>query len=316
MPRVLITGASGFLGRHLVSRFAEKGWMIEAIDLKPPPDNPAIVRAIQGDVRDCLPELDCRYDLAIHLAAYVAGRIGIEQNPLGVAENMALDTAFFSFTAKAKPSRCIYLSSSAVYPIARQTAGWDGNPLKEEEVSVVTGRLGVPDMTYGWAKLTGEYLAWMVQEKAGVPTAVYRPFSVYGPGQSDDYPMTAICRRALREEDPLVVWGSGKQQRDFVCIDDFLECVAATYETLDASAPLNIASGSPADFLTVAAKAAEAVSYSPQIKAVEGKPEGVQARVGCPERMSQWFTPAVDLSQGMHLLLEYLAAQPLFTTSV
>ncbi|MGH7488212.1 MAG: NAD-dependent epimerase/dehydratase family protein, partial [bacterium] len=183
------------------------GWSLDIIDVKPLPENSAVRKAFCDDVRSVLPRLEGRYDLAVHLAASVGGRVGIEHDPLGVASNLALDAEFFAFASRNRPARCIYLSSSAVYPVDRQTGSWNGRPLREEEVDVSNGPIGIPDLTYGWAKLTGEYLALVTQQSFGVPTAIYRPFSIYGPGQSGDYPITAICERAQSRKDPLVVWG-------------------------------------------------------------------------------------------------------------
>jgi nucleoside-diphosphate-sugar epimerase len=306
MPRALITGASGFLGRHLVEQFASSGWVLDLVDLKPPPDNPAVEEGMQGDVQTVLPTLDRRYDLAIHLAASVGGRVGIEHDPLGVAFNMSLDAAFFSFAARTMPSRCIYLSSSAIYSIDRQTEAWNGEPLREEEADLRRGPLGIPDLTYGWAKLTGEYLALLTERSHGVPVAVYRPFSIYGPGQGAEYPMTAICGRALAEEDPLVVWGSGTQQRDFIYIEDFLDAVMLTYAELNAESPLNIASGDGIDFLTVAHLAARLMDYEPVVEALEDRPQGVQRRIGSPTRMERYLVPKVSLEDGLASIIEQL----------
>jgi UDP-glucose 4-epimerase len=307
--RALITGASGFLGRHLVRRLGDLGWALTLVDIEPLPAHPAVECAIQDDVRHCLPRLDRHYDLAVHLAAMVGGRIGIEHDPLGVAINMSLDVEFFSFACRTRPARCIYPSSSAVYPVERQTHAWDGQALREEEVDIARGPLRLPDLTYGWSKLTGEYLAWLTQERFGVRTAVYRPFSVYGPGQGGEYPVPAICGRALAREDPLIVWGPGTQQRDFVYIEDFLDVVLATYEQLDASVPLNIASGTGADFTAVARTAADLVGYRPIVKALDGRPTGVQTRIGSPERMARWTTTKVTLEDGLASVLRDLRQQ-------
>jgi UDP-glucose 4-epimerase len=290
----------------LVDRLADRGWTLTLVDLDPLPAHPAVECAIQEDVRHCLPRLDRRYDLAVHLAAMVGGRVGIEHDPLGVAVNMSLDVEFFSFACRTRPTRCIYPSSSAVYPVERQMHTWDGQPLREGEVDIARGPLRLPDLSYGWAKLTGEYLAWLTQERFGVPTAVYRPFSVYGPGQSGEYPVPAICSRALAREDPLIVWGSGTQQRDFVYIDDFLDIVLASYEQLDASVPLNIASGAGTDFTTVARMAADLVGYQPTVTTLDDRPAGVETRIGCPERMARWQTPKVTLEDGLASVLRDL----------
>ena len=124
-----------------------------------------------------------------------------------------------------KPDRLLYASSSAAYPVDLQ--GKDGAvALKESDIQF-GGRLGQPDMTYGWSKLTGEYLARIAHQHYGLHTACVRPFSGYGEEQDLSYPVPSIALRAAKREAPLTVWGSGLQGRDFVHIDDCIEAIAA-----------------------------------------------------------------------------------------
>ena len=92
--------------------------------------------------------------------------------------------------------------------------------------------IGMPDMSYGWAKLTCEYLARLAYEKHGLKSVCYRPFSGYGEDQDNSYPFPSICKRVLAHQGAKVldVWGSGKQMRDFIHIDD---CVAGVVATMD-----------------------------------------------------------------------------------
>jgi len=78
------------------------------------------------------------------------------------------------------------------------------------------------------AKLSGEYLAGFAAKEYGLDVIVYRPFSGYGEDQDLTYPFPSIVRRAVRRESPFVVWGSGKQLRDFIHIDDVVEAVFVT----------------------------------------------------------------------------------------
>jgi GDP-L-fucose synthase len=159
---------------------------------------------------------------------------------------------------------------------------------------------------YGTTKLVGEFLAWKAADY-GLNTLCIRPFSGYGEGQSLDYPVPAICARAKRREDPLVVWGSGHQMRDFVHVDDV---VRATVCRLDAGVhryqSMNISSGIPISFRDIARKAAGIVGYNPIITIDVSKPAGVNARYGNPARMLDYYTPTVGLHEGLSRVIRSL----------
>jgi len=78
-------------------------------------------------------------------------------------------------------------------------------------IDFTSGELGQPDMTYGWSKLTGEYLSCLAAKQYGVHIACVRPFSGYGEDQDLSYPVPAIAYRVARGDDPVAVWGTGEQ---------------------------------------------------------------------------------------------------------
>src|SRR5262249_15809932 len=131
------------------------------------------VEFINGDVRTILRQDANSYHRlpwfgdVFHLAAVVRGRSNIDGNPLSVAACLAIDAEFFAWASRTKPGRILYASSSAVYPVQRQTR--DSHvALREDMVNFESGSLGIPDMTYGWAKLTGEYLATVAAQHHGL----------------------------------------------------------------------------------------------------------------------------------------------------
>ena len=132
-----------------------------------------------------------------HFAAIVGGRMVIDGNPLAVALDLALDAAVqLGGAGKARP--VAVRVSSAAYPVDLQ--GKDGAvALKESDIQF-GGRLGQPDMTYGWSKLTGEYLARIAHQHYGLHTACVRPFSGYGEEQDLTYPVPSIALRAAKRE--------------------------------------------------------------------------------------------------------------------
>ncbi|MFN7926783.1 MAG: NAD-dependent epimerase/dehydratase family protein [Blastocatellia bacterium] len=101
-------------------------------------------------------------------------------------------------------------------------------------------QLGMPDMTYGWSKLTGEFLARHAAAKYGLDVVIYRPFSGYGEDQDFSYPFPSVVRRVGSGEAPIIVWGSGDQLRDFIYIEDAVEAVFASAHAMPTGTALNL----------------------------------------------------------------------------
>jgi UDP-glucose 4-epimerase len=181
------------------------------------------------------------------------------------------------------------------------------DPLTEKEVDTQRGPLRIPDYTYGWAKMSGEFIAGLAREKYGLPVVIYRPFSVYGPGQGSDYPIPAIVARTARKEDPLTIWGSGLQVRDFVYIDDFLAIVMGSYRTLPFAEPLNISTGRGVNFHEVGQTAATVAGYAPRIAADASQPAGVLCRVGSIAAIPERLRPRVSLREGLTKMFQHLS---------
>ena len=149
MKRALVTGHLGFVGKYFVKRLTQDGWDIVGVDTK------------EGkDCRDFFKESDESFDIVIHLAAIVGGRESIEGRPLAVADNLSIDSEFFQWCLKTKPKKVVYFSSSAAYPIMYQSDDLHIK-LREWDMSIYSPKK--PDATYGWSKLTGEYLASFVE---------------------------------------------------------------------------------------------------------------------------------------------------------
>ena len=312
----LVTGGCGFVGRHLVARLVADGrevWVIDdlstgqhpegwlpAMGLRPSGAMPnrfvsetgASVTWLEGDVRRVLPmaltgELGVpTFGDVFHLAAVVGGRMKIDGDPLSVATDLAIDAEFFNWAIAARPERILYASSSAAYPVRLQEA--EGNvALQEAMIDFSSGTLGAPDMTYGWAKLTGEYLSRIAAERYGLKIACVRPFSGYGEDQDESYPIPAIAARAARHEDPLTVWGSGQQGRDFVHIDDCVDVMIRVLDVIHDGSAVNIGSGRLTTFLEVARLFADLAGYRPAITPLVDKPVGVQARYADTTRTTE-----------------------------
>ena len=177
--------------------------------------------------------------------------------------------------------------------------------LKESDIQF-GGRLGQPDMTYGWSKLTGEYLARIAHEHYGLHTACVRPFSGYGEEQDLSYPVPAIAQRAANREAPMTVWGTGEQGRDFVHIDDCIEAMMRILDAVKDGSGVNIGSGRLLNFKQVAALFVQLEGYEAEIKPLIGKPVGVHSRYADISHMQEIlnWTPAISVEEGFGRVLE------------
>ena len=210
-----------------------------------------------------------------HFAAIVGGRAKIDGDPMMVALDLSIDAEFFYWITRQKPERVLYPSSSAAYPVDKQT---EENTLQLKESDIDFSNMGQPDMTYGWSKLTGEYLAKIAAEYYGVHITCIRPFSGYGEDQDLSYPIPAIARRAALKEDPFEVWGTGLQGRDFVHIDDVLDCTLMAMDKISDGTAINIGMGQLLSFREIIAIFCEFAGYEPEIKQLLDKPVGVHSR--------------------------------------
>jgi len=323
LTSVLITGGAGFVGRHLTKRLLDNNWNVTVLDslakntgaFSPEDKWPLFEPRDYSNFN--FQNFDCReffksnqsdeYDYIFHLAAIVGGRLTIENNPLAVASDLAIDSDMWSWAAKSRVSKVVNFSSSAAYPVNLQSSSSEIISLKEEMIEL-NGLIGMPDLTYGWAKLTSEYLGKIAWEKHGIKSVVYRPFSGYGPDQDLTYPFPSICKRAIESKNSEVfkVWGSGLQSRDFIHIEDCITGILQTMDLIDDGEALNLSTGIPTTFIEFAQIATSIVGYSPEIIGDESKPTGVKSRVGDTNKQKQFgFNTQVSVQQGIKECITY-----------
>lgn len=315
--RILITGGSGFVGRNFVNRLLQDGHEVVNVDnyLVGGGSKPSDAWLIQSpnytefqlDCRKYFSENEtARFDLVLHLAAVVGGRLTIEGNPLAVADDLSIDSEFWKWAAKTMPGHIVCFSSSAAYPIRLQSREVR-QFLRESDIDFESD-LGMPDLTYGWAKLTHEYLGKLASRQYGLNVATYRPFSGYGEDQSLSYPFPSICLRAIENQgsSTMTVWGSGEQSRDFIHIDDVVEAVLQTYRSVTDGSALNLCTGRLTTFKELARLACDAAGYSPSIIGDTTKPEGVFSRGGDPTLLGQHgFKYRISIEEGVGRAIKF-----------
>lgn len=339
MKTHLISGGCGFVGRNMVKRlFATTKDNILFIDDLSVGTHPTTWLAellvdekngvqfygaekrliyIETDFREFVMEMaknpsyiKTKYGLNIdgfadvfHFAAIVGGRAKIDGDPLLVARDLSIDAEFFYWITRQKPERVLYPSSSAAYPINLQTES-GAIALKESDIDF--NDMGQPDMTYGWTKLTGEFLAKIAASHYGIHIACIRPFSGYGEDQDLTYPTPAIARRAALKEDPFEVWGTGKQGRDFVHIDDVIDCTLLALDKIRDGTAINIGHGKLTSFLELIEVFTEFAGYQPTVKQLLDKPVGVHSRYADMTWVKEnlGWEPKVSIKEGMRRVYE------------
>lgn len=280
--KILITGHKGFVGKYFMRKYAEHD--ITGIDLKD-----------GNDCRDFFKKYpDTHFDLVIHLAAIVGGRLTIEGNPLAIADDLSIDSELIQWCLKTKPGRLIYFSSSAAYPIKLQKLE-DQYKLKESDIDLQD--CSTPDMTYGWAKLTGEFCLQYL-EAAGIKVNVFRPFSGYGTDQDLDYPFPSYIKRGLNLNDPFEIWGNGQQVRDFIHMQDIVDAVDEAIKK-DVTGAVNLGSGIATSFNELQQMICKQMKYSPEVNHMLTAPVGVMYRCSNPSKMLSFYKPKITLEEGI-----------------
>jgi nucleoside-diphosphate-sugar epimerase len=309
--KALVTGSDGFIGSVIARKLAEQGHEVTGVDIKS-----------GTDARDFFREDHARCDLAVHCAAVVGGRILVE-TPLAHAENLEIDAGLFQWAERTRPGRIVYISSVAAYPVRLQQQARTLSPVERElqdalstlagepafshkvitlpprsgrlqETDISLARPDLPDKTYGWAKLTGEMLA----AQFGVPVSVVRPFTVYGEGQDPVFPFANMIQQVRERRDPVTVWGTGAQVRDFIHVDDVADAIL-TMAGRGIDGPVNLCTGRGVRLSELAAMMAWQADYIPQVQTIPDKPEGLPYRVGDPARLHEFYIPRISLEQGI-----------------
>src|SRR4051812_43724227 len=246
---VVVTGAGGFIGGHLVRVLAERGHTnVRAVDAKPLDEWYQQTPGVENQVGDLALLESCRAAVKgartiYNLGADMGGMGFIETHKAECMLSVLISTHMLVAAKEAGTERFFYSSSACVYNGEKQSSA-DVTALKEEDAYPA-----LPEDGYGWEKLFSERMAPHFREDYGLATLVARYHNVYGPqgtydGGREKAP-AAICRKViaakLSGEHEIEIWGDGEQTRSFMYIDD---CIDGTIRLADSDVvePLNIGS--------------------------------------------------------------------------
>jgi len=315
MARVLVCGAGGFIGSHLVRRLKQEGFWVRGADLKRPEFSPSAADEFMiadlretERVREAVSDIDQVYQLAADMGG--AGYIFTGENDASVMHNSAtINLNVLEEGVKAGVSRFFYSSSACIYPERNQLD--PDNP----DCSEGSAYPAAPDSEYGWEKLFSErlYLAYM--RNRGVAVRIARFHNIFGPegtwtGGKEKAP-AAMCRKVAEADarGTIEIWGDGKQTRSFLYIDECLDGVRTLMDS-DVTGPLNIGSEEMITINDLAAMAMDIAAKPLRIKNIPG-PTGVRGRRSDNALVKQQlaWAPSRPLREGMEKTYAWIAAQ-------
>jgi UDP-glucose 4-epimerase len=309
MSTYLVTGGAGFIGSHLCEALLAAGHQVRVLDDFSTGDRRNLstaVELLEGDVADpaLVQAAMAGVDGCFHLAAVASVERGVTEWLATHRVNLTGTVTIFDAIRRCgRPVPVVYASSAAVYGDAQTI------PIREDAVCR-------PLSAYGADKYGCELHALVASHVHGIPTTGLRFFNVYGPRQDPRSPYSGVisifCER-LRAGAPVLVFGDGRQTRDFVYVADVVAALRAAMARAPAEAAVfNVCSGIRTAVLDLAATIADLAGHPPQIEHRPPRAGEIRHSLGDPARARQALGLAdpLPLRDGLRHVLAWLDAAP------
>jgi nucleoside-diphosphate-sugar epimerase len=317
MKKILVAGAGGFIGGHLVKELIKKGNSVRAVDIKPLNEWYQVSAEANNLILDLRLRENCYqavngYNEVFNLAADMGGMGFIENNKAACMISVLINSHLLLASRDCGIDRFFYASSACVYNGEKQTD--PNNPgLKESDAYPALAEDG-----YGWEKLFSERMCRHFMEDFGLTTRVARFHNVYGPfgtfdGGREKAP-AAISRKVIEASvtgnKEIVIWGDGLQTRSFMYIDD---CIKGIIDIMysDIREPINLGSSEMVSINELVDIVEDIAGYKLERKYDLGAPKGVRGRNSENTLIRHYLNwePSIPLRKGMKKTYDWIKEQ-------
>lgn len=313
--RVLVTGAGGFIGHHLVQRLKKEGHWVRGADIKAPEYASSVADEFEVlDLRqldNCLQATRGGIEQVYNLAADMGGIGYITAFHAEIARNNVLiNVNMLEASRQNRVGRFLFSSSACVYAQSKQTSA-EVTPLREEDAYPAD-----PEPGYGWEKLYSEELCRYYRQDYGLETRIVRFHNVFGPlgtyeGGKEKAPAAISRKVALASDGDLIeIWGDGEQTRSFMYVDDCVEGLLRLMAS-DYAGPLNLGT----DRLITINELVDVVSRIAGKSLLKRhdlkKPQGVRGRNSDNTRLSRvlGWEPSLHLETGLEITYKWIESE-------
>ena len=317
MKKIVVAGAGGFIGGHLVKKLVKESHQVRAVDIKPHNEWYQVSDGADNLVLDLKLKDNCYqalngYNEVFNLAADMGGMGFIEKNKAACMLSVLINTHLLMASKEVGIDRFFYASSACVYNATKQTD--PANPgLRESDAYPALAEDG-----YGWEKLFSERMCRHFSEDFGITTRVARFHNVYGPygtydGGREKAP-AAMCRKVIEAgitgNKEIVIWGDGLQTRSFMYIDDCIKGISdIMYSNI--KEPLNLGSSEMVSINGLVDIVEEIAGYKLERKYDLEAPKGVRGRNSENTLIRKYlgWEPSIPLRTGMKKTYDWINQQ-------
>jgi len=335
---VLLAGGAGFIGSHVLDRLITLGarvtvadnlstgsldevltvWAKHGLRYAGSTDKDAFQVGPQRFVRCDLEDLHQArqamqgQEIVIHEAAVIGGRGFVDTRPADCCGSFGINHNVLKAAHEAGVDRVHYASTACVYPDALQNE-YDSTYLLRED-DAFRGGVASCDRAYGWAKFMGELELTSFHQQYGMRGSICRYVTAYGDRENDTHAIIALIKRAVEQQDPYVVWGTGEQDRDFTFVDDIVEGTLLATEKIIDCTPINVGTATRYKIKDVVRMILKLTGHQPkQLIFDPTKPVGVLSRAldnSLARQLLEW-QPRFSLEEGLQRTIDwYVEARP------
>jgi nucleoside-diphosphate-sugar epimerase len=312
--KVLVTGGCGFLGSYLVEELVAAGAEVTVVDnleagslenIATVRDQVRFIEADLVDFGNCLKA--CQgVEVIMNLVGRTHG-VGYSSKHHGemLFHNAATHLNMLEAARQSEVERFLVVSSSCVYP--------DDAPIPTPELPVLTGLPEPANKGYGWAKRIAELQAEYYHHEYGMAIAICRPFNPYGGrylwrGEQNSHVIPTLVKKTMDGQDPLIVWGSGKQRRNFLHARDTVKLMMMITERHARAEPVNIGYEDAISIAELVSLICEVTGRHPELVFDISKPEGRHSK--CVDstllrKVSDAYEPETSLGDGIEEMTEW-----------